>query len=424
MITEAAIRAAMKRVESETILRDPAEARGAGSLSLVVRRLADGRTSAQWFANTKRNGRRAKVSLGQYPALSLADARQRMRTEVSPMLAAGKPLRAPAEANAERPTVDAMFRGYVASMRAKGRASADEVERMLLEGGDSAAAVLGRDRLAGSVDEGDVVAYVARFFKRGKRGAADKARAYVSAAYGWAIKATHDYTVEHRRDWGVTRNPAANVAKDAGAKQTRERALSAPELRALWHGTAGVGFGFEVGACVRLLVCCGQRVEETLRVDGAEIDLDAALWSMPADKTKGGKRAHVVPLHPLAVEEFRRLKEAHGDGPLFPSRTGADDERIGHRSVRRAIARWVDGRADVAPFQTRDLRRTWKSRAHDAGVDRYTRDLIQQHAKGDTGSVHYDRADYLPQMREAMAKWGAWLSGVVADERSAEALAA
>jgi hypothetical protein len=62
------------------------------------------------------------------------------------------------------------------------------------------------------------------------------------------------------------------------------------------------------------------------------------------------------------------------------------------------------------PFQPRDLRRTWKSRAHDAGVDRFTRDLIQQHAKGDTGSKNYDRADYLPQMRAAMTKWNDWLN--------------
>jgi len=67
-------------------------------------------------------------------------------------------------------------------------------------------------------------------------------------------------------------------------------------------------------------------------------------------------------------------------------------------------------------FQTRDLRRTWKSRAADAGVDRFTRDLIQQHAMGDTGSRHYDRADYLGQMAEAMTKWGAWLASALAEE--------
>lgn len=87
---------------------------------------------------------------------------------------------------------------------------------------------------------------------------------------------------------------------------------------------------------------------------------------------------------------------------------------IHHSSIKQAIDRWL-ARDDVAlaAFQTRDLRRTWKSRTGEIGISRDMRDMIQQHDKGDTGSVHYDRADYLPQMREAMAKWEAWLSANV-----------
>lgn len=80
-----------------------------------------------------------------------------------------------------------------------------------------------------------------------------------------------------------------------------------------------------------------------------------------------------------------------------------------HQVINRAIGRWLKGQS-MPHFQTRDLRRTWKSRAADAGVDRFTRDLIQQHAMGDTGSRHYDRADYLQQMRAAMTKWSDWLT--------------
>ena len=72
----------------------------------------------------------------------------------------------------------------------------------------------------------------------------------------------------------------------------------------------------------------------------------------------------------------------------------------------------VDG-VTAAHFQTRDIRRTWKSRAGEIGISKEMRDLIQQHAKNDTGSVHYDWADYLPQMRAAMDKWADWLAAVV-----------
>lgn len=46
-------------------------------------------------------------------------------------------------------------------------------------------------------------------------------------------------------------------------------------------------------------------------------------------------------------------------------------------------------------------------------MDRFTRDLIQQHAKSDTGSSVYDHTDYLPMMRAGMKKWGDWFEANV-----------
>jgi len=323
--------------------------------------------------------------------------------------------RRPAKKAATTATVENLFKGYVASLCAKNRASADEVERMLLDAKDNAADALGRDKPAAEVQPLAVVNYVSRFFKRGHRGAADKARSYVASAYAWGIASANDYTVEHRQDWGIVRNPAADVAKDSGAIKTRDRNLSADEIRQLWDATLEPGNGFSDGtaACIRLLIGCGQRVEETLRLDGAEIDIEAKLWRMPAEKTKGRKRPHTIPLPAVVIPTLEALIAKRGDGPLFPGRTDSSEERMDHRAVNRAIGRWLE-REDVTleHLQTRDLRRTWKSRTHDAGIDRFTRDLIQQHAKSDTGSKNYDRAEYLPQMREAMGKWSSWL-GIV-----------
>jgi integrase len=318
--------------------------------------------------------------------------------------------RKPVSAAVNHATVEKMFQAYIDSMRAKKRASVDEVERCLLKSKTCAAAAFGRDRAAADVTPMDVVNYVSGFYKAGHRGAADKHRSYIASAYAWAMKSANDYTAEHRQDWGLTRNPAADVAKDAGAVNTRDRNLTADEIRQLWAATDDLSL--EVGACIRLLICCGQRVQETLRIDGADIDLENAVWRMPAHKTKGKKHSHTVPLPKQAVIILMGLMAHHGEGPLFPSRV--NHGIICHRSVNQAISRWLET-VDIPHFQTRDLRRTWKSRAHDAGVDRFTRDLIQQHAKGgDTGSKHYDRADYEKQMREGMEKWSAWLESVTA----------
>jgi integrase len=134
---------------------------------------------------------------------------------------------------------------------------------------------------------------------------------------------------------------------------------------------------------------------------------------MPAEKTKGGKRPHTIPLPAIVIPTLKELVELYGDGPLFPGRPGRKNERMDHRTISHAIRAWVTrDDAKVEAFQTRDLRRTWKSRTGEVGIDRFTRDLIQQHAKHDTGSRHYDRASYIAQMREAMDRWSSCL-GIV-----------
>jgi integrase len=306
-------------------------------------------------------------------------------------------------------TVENMFKAYVANMREKGKVSAVEVERALLLSQNSAATALGRDRPANEVQPHEVVAYAAKFFRKGFRASADKARSYIASAYAWAMSSANDYTSSQRFDWQVTINPAANIAKDSNATKCRDRNLEIEEIRALWEATesGNGGFSLEVAACIKMMISCGQRVQETLRIDGSEIDLVNGLWNMPKEKTKGRKHPHTIPLPRQAISVLAELKDRHGDGPLFKGYRG--EGTIRYASVNNAIAVWLKGQPHLEKFQTRDLRRTWKSRSHDAGIDRFTRDLIQQHAKSDTGSKHYDRANYLPQMTEAMNKWADWL---------------
>ncbi|ATI15731.1 putative integrase family protein [Bordetella phage vB_BbrM_PHB04] len=315
-------------------------------------------------------------------------------------------------------TLEGMFQARVAHMRAIGRSHANEVERVLLLSKEmNAADALGRHKHPSEVTPASIVKYLSKYYEAGHRGAADKARGYISAAFNWAITSANDYTVAHRQNWGIEHNPAVSVKKDPGASKVRDRNLSADEIRILWidceDGNGGLSTSVEV--CLRMMIACGQRVNETLRIDGIDIDLETNLWTMPAHKTKGRKRPHTIPLPDCIIPDLRKLKEKHGDGPLFPSRLA--ESKTGLLSalgVSQAVYKYVHAEdCPIKPFQTRDLRRTWKSRAHDAGVDRFTRDLIQQHAKNDTGSKNYDRAEYLPQMTEAMEKWNAWLEGVI-----------
>lgn len=407
-MTPAEITKAIKNCTSETVLRDRTGERGSGVLMLVLRRYNAGVT-AMWVAMWQQEGKRRKLQLGRYPELGLADARAVFNAKVRDVLAAKRNPAAMAVAT-ERPTVQRLFDAYCDRMAADGKASATEVRRCL----GFAAEHIGPNRLAADVHASDVSAYLATIYSRGAKVAADRVRSYLSAAFNFGLKSANDYRTERRQDWGIQSNPVAAVQKDTSASLPRDRALSAGELATFWYALDQGGFALETRAALRLMICCGQRLRETLRMEAHEVDLDAAVWHMPAHKTKGGRYPHAVPLPSLALGIIRELRLVHRTGLLMP---------IQDHSVTTAVMRWLED-APVAHFQVRDLRRTWKSRAADAGLDRFTRDLIQQHAKTDTGSKHYDRADYLPLVTDAMKRWDRWLRGaLVAAEHPAGALA-
>jgi integrase len=373
------------------------------------------------------DGTQRKMTLGRCSDMPPEKARELARKTFTQVAEGHDPAAARAPSAKDKAvTVRGMFEAYVAHMRSKGRVSVVEVERALLTAKQNAADALGANKHPASIEPKDIVKYLAVFYRAGHRGAADKHRGYIASAYTWAAKSANDYTAEHRQDWGLTTNPGALVPKDAGAIGARDRNLSALELRAVWAATApdAPGFSAEIAVCIRMLIGCGQRVQETLRIDGSEINLQTMEWRMPAEKTKGRKFPHTIPLPDAVIDDLATLIAIHGDGPLFPARGAQGDERMDHRSVMQAIER-LCARDGIQAFQSRDIRRTWKSRAHEAGVDRFTRDLIQQHAQnGNAGSKHYDRAEYGPQMSEAMAKWNAWLLSHVIASAEPEKLAA
>ena len=397
MLSDRTIEAAIKKCQTEKVLNDGTNGHGTGSLVLVIRRKKTMVTST-WVGRWWIDGKQRKKTLGDYPRLSLAAARQAFTAQVSTVLQDGKNPRAMSVA-ADKPTVRALFDACCDQMEADGKTSAAEYRRVLRQ----VAAAWGDNKLAGSVDPSDVSHYLEAVFSRGARVAADRTRSYLSAAFNYGLKATHDYRSENRRDWGLKLNPVTAVAKDTNSSTPGKRALSAAELVTLWHGLDAGNFALETTAAIKLLICTGQRVRELLRMDTSEIDLDAMTWTMPVEKTKMKIASHTVFLPDQARPVLQALLAKRQAGLLMPT----TDWVLG-----KAISRWCAA-SGFERFTPRDLRRTWKSRAHDAGVDRYTRDLVQQHERGDTGSIHYDLADYHPQMREAMRKWSVWLSATL-----------
>lgn len=79
---------------------------------------------------------------------------------------------------------------------------------------------------------------------------------------------------------------------------------------------------------------------------------------------------------------------------------------------------WRQRQRDVIPFVTnRDLRRTWKTLAGKAGLSKEIRDRIQNHTLQDVSSKSYDRWTYMPEKRDGMDKWNAFVASLLGKTR-------
>ncbi len=97
--------------------------------------------------------------------------------------------------------------------------------------------------------------------------------------------------------------------KPPTAEHSRDRVLTDDELRRLWTATDAIGWPFR--DLVRLLMLTGQRRDEIGRMRWSELDLDAALWTIPKERAKNGQ-AHLVPLSAPAVAILRACRRCEG----------------------------------------------------------------------------------------------------------------
>lgn len=258
-----------------------------------------------------------------------------------------------------------------------------------------------------------VTGALARMVRRGALVQANRTHSYLGAAFKFGMLADNDPSAPDQAvRFYLERNPVTDVKRPHAGETEGERNLSADELVAFWRALDGdVGMLDDMKTALRLLIVTGQRVETVLLAPFAEFDLERAIWDVPPGRMKK-KRAHVVPLHPLAIEIVAEQRRRHRGEWLFPSPDGSGP--MNPNSVSRAVARFC-GRRPFEKFVPRDLRRTWKSRAGEIGIGKADRDRLQAHATGaDVSSKHYDRYDYLAEKQAAMQRWGDWLAALVA----------
>ena len=203
---------------------------------------------------------------------------------------------------------------------------------------------------------------------------------------------------------------------DKPASETsRDRVLSVDEIRSFWSATETHGQAFR--DVFRLQLVTAQRREEVLGMRWKEVDLDARVWRIPAERAKNGN-ATTVPLSDLAVEILVARTSEFTTRPefVFPSLRGENQGKsamsgYGKASERvRAAMGLEDGEVKF-----HDLRRTADTQMAELGVLPHVIEAVLNHTSGVIKGVGrtYNRYDYAKEKREALEKWEARLRAIV-----------
>jgi len=134
-----------------------------------------------------------------------------------------------------------------------------------------------------------------------------------------------------------------------------------------------------------------------------EIDMDAAVWTVPAERMKKG-RAHRVPLSSRAMELLQAAKRhADASGLVFPSSTG---KQIAGAVLSRTMK---DMGLDGTPHGFRSSFADWAAECTDA--DRETVERALAHVNSNATEAAYRRTDRLEARRDLMQAWAEYLAG-------------
>jgi integrase len=402
-LTNGEIQKALKRIErsgkQETLV--DGEGRGTGRLTLVLKPMPT-RVTADWMAQQWRDEKRLKKKLGSYPAMSLAEAREIFKRDFADMIQRGRSIKI---AGDTRPgTVAHLFEAYVQYLKDAGKRSWKETEKGLNKIADT----LGRNRPAREIEAEEIVEVIRPIYERGKKAMADHVRGYVHAAYSWGMKSEHDYRRTPLRRFRLAYNPAAGIPTEP--KKVGTRWLDEKEFVQLyrWLECPDTPVHPPYTRAVRILMLTGQRVEEIARLhvdhwDAAERIID---WS----KTKNSM-PHAIPVPSFAAELIESIKP-NAYGWFFPSAKDAS-RPVSHGTLYSFM--WRQRDRGVIPVATnRDLRRTWKTLAGQAGIPKEIRDRIQNHALQDVSSKSYDRWNYMREKRAGMEKWDKFVRALLA----------
>lgn len=246
---------------------------------------------------------------------------------------------------------------------------------------------------------------------------ASRLRGRIEAVLSWATVAGHR-TGDNPARWAGNLKellpPPSKVANEGN------HPALALEDAPRWYAALQTREGFGARA-LELAALTATRSQEVRGALWDEIDLDKALWIIPAVRMKMDKE-HRVPLSPRAVELLRALPKLEGNPLVFPAARGgqlsdmtlsATMKRMHESDIEQGGAGFID-RTSKRPAVPHGLRSTFRDWA--AEMTTYPGDMAEvalAHRISNAVEASYRRGDMIEKRRRMMADWADFMGGKV-----------
>lgn len=372
-----------------------------------------------WRLRYRFAGKEGMLSLGTYPEVGLAQARQR-REEARQQIAAGvdpsaarKAAKAAAEAMAEAlalaeaglpgpGTFEYVAREWLATVHSA-KVSSGHAARTQVRLEQDIFPWLGK-RAIGAIEAPELLQCLRRVEARGALETAHRVKDACGQVFRYGIAT------------GICqRNPAADLRDALRPVPARHLAAIVEPVRAgqLLRDMVGYQGHPVTRAGLALSAMLLLRPGELRQMEWAWLDLEGALLTVPAEVMKRNKAdklggpPHFVPLAPQAVSILRELRPITGHGRyVFPALTSGQ-RCMSENTIRSALRRLGYGNDDMTAHGFRAMARTMIAERLGIGAEVIEAQLA--HAVPDALGRAYNRTQYLDQRRDMMNLWADYL---------------
>lgn len=356
-----------------------------------------------WRLKYRIAGKEKLLSLGTYPGVTLAEAREK-RDEARKLLRDGidpsaqrKVLRA-SRVDSATNTLNAIAEEWLARFEGTWAPSHTRGVKGRLQ--HDVYPWLGGRPIA-EITPPEVLAVLRRIEGRGRLETAHRVRTHLGMVFRFAIA-----TGRAERDPTADLRGALPASKSEHMAAVTDPAKLADLLRVIWGYKEGTPV---VAAALKLAPMLFVRPGELRNAKWADIDLAKAEWRFVASKTK---QPHIVPLAKQAVAILKELRPLTGLCPfVFPSQRSRE-RPMSDAAVNAALRRMGIDKATASGHGFRATARTLLDEILGFRVDLIEVQLA--HSVRDALGTAYNRTAFLPERRKMMQNWADYLGTLVA----------